>query len=162
MKNLFFYLKLVVIASIFGISMLSCTSNSKKSASEQYVEDYNKGSNLEILDSKFADAQRRLKAMLPMEIDEYTTLTDFQLTDNSVIYCCTLSFDGDFSDIDFSEIDKEQESDIKENIKSEQIQLLLKYCKCTGRDLRYVYYSMSGKKIHEQVIKPADYLIQSE
>lgn len=160
MKNLFFFLKLVVIASIFGISMLSCTSNSKKSASEQYVKEYNKDSKLEILDSKFADAQRKFKAKLPMKIDEYATLTDFQTTKNSVIYCCTLSFDGDFSDFDFSEIDKEQESYIKE--KSDQMQLLMKYCEYIGRDLRYVYYSASGEKIHELIIKPADYLILSE
>ena len=160
MKNVYFCLKLVVVASILGISMLSCTSNSKKSASKQYVEDNSKGTNLDIFDSSLAEAQRRIKAMLPIEIDEYTTVTDFQITENSVIYCCTLSFDGDFSDDDFSEIDKELVSNIKK--KSDQMQMLMKCCECTGRDLRYAYYSASGEKIHELVIKPADYLIQSE
>lgn len=142
--------------------MQSCTGNSNQSAREQYVEDYNKGSNLETLDSKFADARNKIKAMLPIDIDEYTSLTDFQITETSVIYCCTLNLDVDFNEVDFSEIDKEQEAYVTENMKAEQMQLMMKYCECTGRDLRYIYYSKSGDKVHEQVFKPTDYLIQSE
>lgn len=137
-------------------------NTSKKTTPEQYVEDYNKCSNLETLDSKFADARNKIKAMFPIDSDEYISITDFQITETCVISCCTIKLDIDINEADFFEIDKEQETFITKSMKSEQMKIMMKYCECTGRDLRYVYCSKSGNKVHEQVFKPTDYLIHSQ
>ena len=138
--------------------MQSCSNSSSNKNSEITVTDYNKGTSLQTLDSKFAEAQRKIKQMLPIEIDEYMNLTDFQLTDESIIYCCTLNFDGDFSGVDFKEIDEMTENNIRENMASEQMRMMMKYCACSGRDFRYYYYSKSGDLIHKQVLNPYDYI----
>lgn len=127
-----------------------------------YSVDYSKGCSIETLDSKFADAQRKIKQMCPIEIDEYTNLTDLLLTENSIIYCCTFKFEGDFEDFDFKEFDKEQVKQMEEMAMSEQMQLMMKYCECSGRDFRYRYFSANGKPVHEQVFHPKDYLHTNE
>lgn len=162
MMNTSKFSKAKTIVVLLCCFLCSCNNGKKPDYGSNYSVDYSKGSSIETLDSKFADAQRKIKQMCPIEIDEYTSLTDLLLTENSVIYCCTFKLDGEFEDIDFNEIDKEQRKQMEEMLMSEQMQLMMKFCECSGRDLRYHYFSANGKLVHEQVFHPKDYLQTNE
>lgn len=148
----------MIIAALSVFALSNCTNNSNSHG--RVANDYSQESSLSTIEGSFAEAEAKIKKMLPIEIDETLNLTDFNITDKSVIYSCTFTQEFDFSQIDFDEILEEQKEYIDANMRSEQMRKMVKFCEATCRDIRYMYYSIDGELIKEQIILPSDYITE--
>lgn len=160
-KNNHYGLKSIYILCLIILCLEGCVGSNRQSVPD-VTNDYSMGSELETLDGRFAEAQERIREQLPITITEELQFTDIQVTAESVIYCYTFSEELNTDEIDFSEIDKEQDSFMEENIKAEQMQMMMKFCYTTGRNLVYRFLTANEEIVHEKKYNPLNYIIKTE